>query len=82
MNQWLSSRKGLGHLALWATGSQQIEAETIRTARAMVQMVDRQLEGARILALTLTTSDSLRAADWAGLHRLASELVQIEGSGR
>ena len=81
MNQWLSSNRGLGHLALWATGSQQIEAETIRTARAMVQMVDQQLEGARILALTLSTSDSLRAAVWAGLHRLASELVQIEGSG-
>lgn len=66
---------------MYEVGRQRIETDTIRTAGAMVQTVDRQLDGARTLALTLSTADSLRASDWAGLHRRASELVQIEGIG-
>lgn len=62
-------------------GRRQIETETIRTARAMVQTVDRQLDGARVLALALSSSDTLRASDWAAFHRGASELVQIERIG-
>lgn len=60
-------------------GRTQIEHDTIRTARALVQVVDGQLDRAKVmalaLALALSTSNFLAARNLAGFHRRARALV-------
>jgi hypothetical protein len=63
-------------------GRTQIESDTIRTARAMVQAVDAQLGKAATLALALSTSSFITASeDLAGFHRRARDLIRTEGIG-
>ena len=62
-------------------GRTQIEHDTIRTARALVQAVDGQLDKAKVMALALSTSTFFASGDLAGFHRRARALIQTEGIG-
>ena len=59
-------------------GRTQIEHDTIRTARALVQAVDGQLAKAQVMALALSTSNFLAAGDLASFHRRARALIQTK----
>jgi PAS domain S-box-containing protein len=66
---------------IYQDGRTQIENDTVRTARAMVQAVDGQLSKTKVLAVALSTSSYLAASDLAGFHRRARELIQAEAVG-
>jgi signal transduction histidine kinase/CheY-like chemotaxis protein len=74
---------GVGALIhrIYQDGRTQIENDTIRTARAMVQAVDGQLGKAHVIALALSTSSFIVASDLPGFHRRARELIHTEAIG-
>jgi PAS domain S-box-containing protein len=66
---------------MYQDGRTQIENDTIRTARAMVQAVDGQLGKARVVAVALATSSFVTASNLVGLHGRARQLLEAEGIG-
>jgi signal transduction histidine kinase/DNA-binding response OmpR family regulator len=62
-------------------GRRQIERDNVQTARAMVAVVDRQLDAAKIAAVALASSSFMASTDWPAFHRRASELIKSEGFG-
>ena len=57
-------------------GREQLQKNTIQTARALVQTVDAQLIKAQVVAQALSTSSYLATQDFAGFYRRALELLQ------
>jgi hypothetical protein len=45
----------------------------------MVKVVDGEINVARVIGVALSNSSFIAAADWAGFHRRASDLIRSEG---
>ena len=60
-------------------GRQQLELNTLQTARALSQAVDSQLLRAQAIGQVLAASPLLAAGDFAGFHQQARETVAASG---
>jgi signal transduction histidine kinase len=72
---------GVGILLVqqYRQGRQQLELNTLQTARALSQAVDSQLLRAQAIGQVLAASPLLAAGDFAGFHQQAREAVAAAG---
>ena len=59
----------------------QLESRIIQTARALVQVNDKQLQKLQAVGQTLATSEALTRSDLARFHQLASETLALVAPG-
>jgi len=64
---------------LYHDGREQVEKDTVQTARAMAQAVDGQIKYAKAIAIALSTSRLITSGDWATFHARARDLLKTEG---
>lgn len=65
----------------YQTGRQQLEKDSVASARALVQVVDGRLHTAKVSAMALSSAGSLARHDFLLFHKRAKQLLDDTGVG-